>query len=52
MGRYIKLVGAEIKALIIIKLNSSRRTIRYIWKVLRMLVIILKEQMLYNLGAR
>jgi len=47
----MKLVGAETKALVIIKLNSSGSTICYIWKVLGMLVIILKEQMLYNLGA-
>ena len=47
----MKLVGAETKALIMIKLNSSRSTICYTWKVLGMLVTILKEQMLYNLEA-
>ena len=52
MGKYIKLVKAETKALVIIKLNSSRSIICYIWKVLEILIIIFKEQMLYNLEAR
>jgi len=48
----MKPVGAETKALVMIKLNSSGSTVRYTWKVLGMLVTILKEQMLYDSGAR
>jgi len=47
----MKLVKAETKVLVIIKLNSNKSTIRYTWKVLGMLITILKEQMLYNLEA-
>ena len=47
----MKSVGAETKALVIIKLNSSESTIYYTWKVLRMLITIFKEQILYNSGV-
>jgi len=39
----MKLVGAEIKVLVIIKFNSSGSIVHYTWKVLGMLVIIFKE---------
>ena len=48
----MKLIKVKTKALIIIKLNNSKSTIYYTWKILRILIIILKEQMLYNLKAR